>query len=499
MKAKLTFIILIIALSFTACKDNEDSNSDSNLTDEEYTNKWIYDRMERVYLWNDELPASPNYTQNPDKFFYNILYKYKDVNGDRFSWIEEDVSKKTKSLYADTSLGFDYIPYSYFPTKTDQNSSIGLFIISVNKGSDAEAKGLKRGQIIYKIDETPLTYENYSVIFEGRTSFKLSVYNKDGIKQTLETIQASATKTSPVFISKVIKSLGTSIGYLMYNAFERGTDEDGSNYDYDIELIESMRTLNNQGITEFVLDLRYNLGGYLTSAMDLASALYKDRTTSKIFAKETYNKYFSDSLVAKYGSNGFNEYFLDKVYNTNIEIPRLNISRVYIIATENSASASELLIHSLRPYMTVYHVGKTTVGKDKGSITIKAESDRIKWQLQPIVSRITDANGEGNYIYGLTPDYEVSEWEEGYEMVDAYYEDDNGVRQETRIPILDTWKGGFSELGDSSEPLLAEAIAQITGVARVKTTKSIAHTDWVAKKVPFIEQSKKRAKILLDK
>ncbi|WP_419032561.1 S41 family peptidase, partial [Dysgonomonas gadei] len=430
--------------------------------------------------------------------FYNILYKYKDVNGDRFSWIEEDVSKKTKSLYADTSLGFDYIPYSYFPTKTDQNSSIGFFIISVNKGSDAEAKGLKRGQIIYAIDDTPVTYDNYSEIFEGKASFKLSVYNKDGIKQTLETIQASATKTSPVFISKVIKSSGTSIGYLMYNAFERGPDEDGSNYDYDIELIESMRTLNNQGITEFVLDLRYNLGGYLTSAMDLASALYKDRTTSKIFAKETYNKYFSDSLVAKYGSNGLNEYFLDKVYNTNIEIPRLNISRVYIIATENSASASELLIHGLRPYMPVYHIGKTTVGKDKGSITIKAESDRIKWQLQPLVSRITDANGEGNYINGLTPDFEISEWEEGYQMVDAYYEE-NGINIKTQLPLLSDWKGGFSELGDSSEPLLAEAIAQITGVARVKTTKSITHTDWVAKKVPFIKQDKKRAKILLDK
>ena len=498
MKAKLTFIILIIALSFIACKDNEDSNPNSDLTDEEYTNKWIYDRMERVYLWNDGLPASPNYTQNPDKFFYNILYKYKDVNGDRFSWIEEDVSKKTKSLYADTSLGFDYIPYSYFPTKTDQNSSIGFFIISVNKGSDAEAKGLKRGQIIYAIDDTPVTYDNYSEIFEGKASFKLSVYNKDGIKQTLETIQASATKTSPVFISKVIKSSGTSIGYLMYNAFERGPDEDGSNYDYDIELIESMRTLNNQGITEFVLDLRYNLGGYLTSAMDLASALYKDRTTSKIFTKETYNKYFSDSLVAKYGSNGLNEYFLDKVYNTNVEIPRLNISRVYIIATENSASASELLIHGLRPYMPVYHIGKTTVGKDKGSITIKAESDRIKWQLQPLVSRITDANGEGNYINGLTPDFEISEWEEGYQMVDAYYEE-NGINIKTQLPLLSDWKGGFSELGDSSEPLLAEAIAQITGVARVKTTKSIAHTDWVAKKVPFIKQDKKRAKILLDK
>jgi C-terminal processing protease CtpA/Prc len=498
MKEKLTFIILIIALFFIACKDNEDSNSDSDLTDEEYTNKWIYDRMGRVYLWNDALPASPNYTQNPEKFFYNILYKYKDINGDRFSWIEEDKSKKTKSLYADTSLGFDYIPKSYFP-KNEKNSSIGFFVISVNKGSDAEAKGLKRGQIIYEIDETSLIYDNYSEIFEGKTSFKLSIYNKNGIKQTLETIQASATKTSPVFISKVIKSSGTNIGYLMYNAFERGTDEDGNNYDYDIELIESIRTLNNQGITEFVLDLRYNLGGYLTSAMDLASALYKDRTTRKIFAKETYNKYFSDSLAVKYGTNGFNEYFFDKVYNTNIEIPRLNIGRVYIIATENSASASELLIHSLRPYMTVCHIGKTTVGKDKGSITIKAESDRIKWQLQPIVSRLTDANGEGNYIDGLTPDYEVSEWEEGYEMVDAYYEDDNGVRQKTRIPILDTWKGGFSELGDESEPLLAEAIEMITGVSHVKSTKSASRTNWVIKKVPFIKQSKKRAKILLDK
>jgi C-terminal processing protease CtpA/Prc len=495
--------ICIVAFLISACSDGGEDTPTKKpdptpdpeptptvMSDTEFTNRWILDRMKRVYLWNDNLPTSPDYTKNPDDFFYSILYNYKSLTGDRFSWIEAEESTKS---YGRAELGFDYIPSSYF-VPGEQTSSIGLFITSVNKDSDAEAKGLKRGNLIYEVNGTKVTGTNYSTILNN-SSFTLSVYDEKGDKVTLPVISASApSQRSPVFLSKVLNVSGIKIGYLVYNAFERGASGT-SDYKYDIELIESIRDLSNQGISEFVLDLRYNPGGYLTSAMDLASALVPNRDIKKVFVKEEYNKYFQDSLVAKYGTDALNEYFLDKVYGTNVDIPKLNLNRLYVIATDNSASASELVIHGLRAHMPVNHVGLTTVGKDKASITVHANNSRIKWQLQPLVSRLKNANDEGNYIDGLKPNIEVSEWNEGYSMIDAYYMD-NGTRVDLKVPIVAPWIGGFKELGDPSEPMLARAIADITNKPIPKSTKSAISNKPV--QVPFIKRDDKRFKTILD-
>lgn len=500
MKVKLLFLLLLL-FSLNACKDSKDDDNTTpttELTDDEFTNQWAYNKMKSLYLWNTELPSSPDYTLAPKAFFESILYKYKNVNGDRFSWIEEDASK-TKALYADTNLGFEYLPKSYFPTSTSSSTSVGFFVFYVYEDSDAYKKGLRRGQVIYEVNNTEITTDNYDVLLADVSSVSLSVYNNEGEKVDLGTIQIAEQKKSPVFLSKVITATtGTKIGYLMYTGFERNSDEVDDNYEYDIELIESIRTLNSQGITDFVLDLRYNPGGYLTSAMDLASALVPNRKASNIFAKETYNTHFQDSIVKKYGSNALNEYFLDKVYGTNVSIPNLNLTTLYVLAGEYTASASELVMHGLKPYMTVVHIGETTVGKDKASMTITSDNERIKWQLQPLISRLTDANGVGNYISGLTPDVEVSEMDEGYTMLAAYYTDSNGNRVDTECPELSSWIGGFGELGDPSEPLLAEAIAKITGVARVKTKSAVSASDRVPVQVPKLKYNEGRQRTIID-
>lgn len=499
MKVRFILLLPLIILSvvLSSCKDKDNDNNPKDQTDDEFTNECIQDKMKRLYLWNRELPAKYNYSQDSESFFYGILYKYGDINGDCFSWIEKDKSKDTKSLFGGGKLGFDYIAHSYFGSQQDKNSSVGFFVTYVREESDAYAKGLRRGHVIYQVNSEKITGDNYDKLLND-DSFILHIYDSNGAKKTLPAIQASLEKDSPIFLSKVITASNTKIGYLVYNAFERGPDENNTNdYQYDIELIEAIRNLNNQGITELILDLRYNPGGYLTSAMALASALVPNRDTRNIFVKEKYNQHFQDSIVKNWGADALNEYFLDKIYGTNVEIPRSNLSRLFVIAAEYSASASELTIHGLRPYMKVYHVGETTVGKDKASMTIKWDNKRIKWQLQPIISKLSDCNGKGDYIYGLEPDYEVFEWNESYAVTDAYYIDSNGNRIEIQIPILSPWIGGFKELGDLSEPLLAEAIAQITGQPRQKTS-FIKKSGGTPKRVDFIKQDERRYKTLVD-
>lgn len=514
MKIKWLYFLLMIALTvsftFTACEDkkeieeieNPDDEDDDDTdpigkSDNEITNKWIYDKMKRVYLWNDELTKSPNYKADPETFFYGILYEYGNVDGDLFSWIEEDKSKKNTKSTTEGNLGFTYIPSAYFATIDDEYSSAGFFVTSVRKGSDAEAKGLKRGNLIYEVDNVAITGSNYLTILD-KGSVTLSIYNEKGEKKKLQPILANTTDNSPILFSDVVEANGIKIGYLVYNAFERGIEGAKGNdaFKYDIELIENIKSLKDKGVSEFVLDLRYNPGGYLTSAMALASALVPQRSTRNVFVKEKYNDFFQDSLVNIYGQDALNEYFLDKVYGTDVKIPSLNLQRLYVIATDRSASASEAVIHGLRPYIkNLYHIGLTTVGKDKASITVKSDDKRILWQLQPIVSRLMNSKGVGNYVKGLEPEYEISEWEKSYEVVEAK---NVATGEELKVPLASPWKSGFKAFGDKTEALLAAAITHITTGSFPKESSRVKSAQPVTKRVSVIKPDESRFKTIID-
>lgn len=495
---KIIFLAVLVSamasLTLSCGSDDDSGSSADDSNDNVYNNKWIYSKMSRMYLWADKLTKSPNYNQEPDAFFESILYSTTTTDGDRFSYIEEDETKtkSTSDSYPITAgRGFDYIPAAYFKTKASgQSSTVGFFVNFVISGTSAADSGLKRGNIIYAIDGVEITFDNYISMYEKLgdiSTIRLSVYNENGTQVTLPAIEREAYDDSPIFMEKVIESDGTKIGYLIYNQFVRESAE--GTYNYDIAVAQAIERLNNQGISDLVLDLRYNPGGYVSSATYLASALVNGGRRNEIFATEEYNTHFQDSLINIFGSDVVNERFESKIYRTSQTIPQSNRNRIFILATENSASASELIINGLKPYMEVIHIGTTTVGKDKGSIEIADEdNDRIKWKLNPLVMRIKNANNVGNYINGLTPTYELDEWTYGY----SHLQTTTGLL----LPTAADWKGGFTELGDKSEPLLAKAIELITGEVTLKT-KSTAAVGTVSATVPTVKRFK-RPEMIVD-
>jgi C-terminal processing protease CtpA/Prc len=136
--------------------------------------------------------------------------------------------------------------------------------------------------------------------------------------------------------------------------------------------------------------------------------------------------------------------YTDKI-NTNASINSLNLSKIYILTSKSTASASELVINGLKPYISVVQIGETTTGKNVGSITLydspnftkKNVNPNHRYAMQPLVLKIVNKTGFGDYINGLVPDFKLEE--------DI---------------------SNFGILGDSNEPLLNMAINKITGGGR---------------------------------
>ncbi len=197
----------------------------------------------------------------------------------------------------------------------------------------------------------------------------------------------------------------------------------------------------NEGITDLILDLRYNGGGSVATCTAIASMI-TGQFKGKVFSKQNWNskltEYWNDN-----NPESLNDRFDDK-FDDSKQINSLNLEKVYIITTSESASASELLINGLKPYIDVIHIGEITSGKNVGSITVYDYIDNDgtknpyhKYAMQPIVLKMANSDGFADYADGLTPD----------------------IEQEEDLFSLGT-------LGDHKEALVSIAINLITGSAK---------------------------------
>ncbi len=392
------------------------------------------DRFDTQAGYEEFLTANPE----PVDFLENKLL----FSEDRFTFYSDDytnlvnnsagVSKSNGlqfglSLIGNTDDIFGYVEY-------------------IIKGSDASNKNIKRGEVFTGVNGTNLNRTNYiDLLFGDNDTYTLNM--AEIVDNTISPIDKEVTLTKqeglqedPILTTNVITSGDSKIGYFMYNQFVSGS-EDAMNAVF--------ADFKAQGVTDLVLDLRYNLGGRGTTASVLAS-LIKGTSTSDLLFRTIYNA----KLQAEFDSSSTDNYFVSTTGtfdgNSNAALNTLNLSRVYIIATSSSASASELVMVGLEPYIDVVHIGTTTVGKNQGSVLFVDDPEggnvydetrvnninpNVQWGLQPIISRVENSAGFSDYADGLIPDIELDE-------------------DITNLGVL----------GDANEPLLARAIQEITGI-----------------------------------
>lgn len=436
---KITFFLLLSLFVLQGCEDNDDQPA-TNLDIQNF----IWKGMNQYYLWQSSVPnLADNKFKNenelntflkgfstPEDLFEALRV---DKSLDRFSWIVDDYVALEQSFQGTTKNdGVDF-GLSYKPGSTTEIFGYVRYIIP---GSDASTKAIKRGDMFTAVNGTQLTVSNYQSLLLNAESYTLTLAEFNGSTVVSNGKTVSLTKTvlneNPILVNKVIETGGKKIGYLMYNGFFAN---------YDSQLNEVFGSLKAQGITDLVLDLRYNSGGSVQSATRLASMI-TGQFTGKVFAKQQWNEKIEDYFSSN-NPDALKNFFPDKIGSTPIN--SLNLNKVYIITTKSTASASELVINGLKPFIQVIQIGDVTTGKNVGSITLydspTFEKSNVnpahKYAMQPIVLKIVNADGFGDYQSGLTPTFQQAE-------------------------TITT----FGTLGDSNEPLLSLAIGKITGTKR---------------------------------
>lgn len=397
MKNLVSFTLVVML--FLACKKDTTTPAPkptgSNVTNPNLAaNTWIHEVMSYYYLWNTKMPSltSTNTSAKPTDYFYTLLNDYGKT--DRFSWIDESYTNLQNQLNGvSTVLGIKNNAFYTDDTKT----SIAFVLAYVLKGSPAEKAGLKRGDIILKVDDQTITGSNYTSILSNQTlklglgDFTNGAFVSNGRTVTVTKVEL---QTNPILADTIIDWSGKKVGYLAYSQFLTSFDD---------SLRAIFGRFKSAGVNELVLDFRYNGGGYVVSSDLITNLTVKDAASKigKLMNKKVYNSTYTEYLNRTSGSSAFETLFKSEPNNLG------TLNRVFILTAGNTASASELVINNLKPFMEVILIGENTYGKNVGSFTITDPNKRWDYGLQPITFLTTNAIGESNYgtVSGFTPNY----------------------------------------------------------------------------------------------
>lgn len=435
-----------LAFMLASCK-GEDRSVEQPDTTSFTTNQWIDKTMRSNYLWTSEIPEDSklDLSADPETFFYTLLSSKdgKTRSGGShyyYSYIEKNskyTATKTSIDAADT-YGMEFTRFQVVDENSKATGNEYDQVIYVLPKSPAEEAGLQRGDLIIEIDGSEINISNgdFSKLLNG-TAHVLQMY-KGGVANASTSVSLGASRAvvdDPLFYHSVITIGSHKVAYLVYNHFTTGPDgfEDDT---YNKEMKTVVSDFANQGVTDFILDLRYNGGGYLTSAELMAGLLVPAADRNDIFCKLTDNQGTSATQT-----------FSESSLLQGAGSLTLNKNQLYVLVSGSTASASEAVINGLSPYMTVTLIGEQTEGKNVGSENY-ADDAKYAYDFQPITFYITSKAGN-DYSTGFTPNYLMNEFDQS--------------ENSTILP-----------LGDTNEYLLNKALSLITNTTKSLQPKSVS-------------------------
>mgnify|MGYP001123053262 CR=1 FL=1 len=436
---KKTYILFFISIILFSCFED----SDDNIVFASNINDFVWKGMNASYLYkqniedlaNNRFSSSEEYTdflnlfENPENLFESLIYLRESI--DKFSFIVDDyIALQQYFSGISNSNGMEY-GLRYAP---GSSYDVYGYVRYVHPNTSAEENNIQRGDVFNSINNTSLTIDNYSdLLSSDNYTVNFANYLDQNTSETSDDqiisndINIGLTKISyeknPIYISSIIEAQNQNVGYLMFNRFIG---------DYNDELISVFSNFKSNNISDLILDLRYNPGGSVYTSILLSSLI-----TGQFFGEIISTEQWNDEIQAYYLNND-PEFLINRFIENNSS---LNLNRVFIITTQSSASASELVINCLDPYIDVIHIGTNTYGKYQASVTLydsenftlEGANPNHAYALQPLVLKTLNSEGNTDYFNGLNPDI-----------------------------ILEENITNLGVLGDENEPLLALALQQIT-------------------------------------
>lgn len=420
---KTLITVFTISILLTSCfEDNDDNQISAN-----EINDFVWKGMNSWYNWQPQVSDLADSKDDNSKEYASFLNQFNDSEDlfnsliyqadivDRFSWFVEDYIVQEQQFQG-IFLSFGM---RYQAVQINNAGDIIIFVKYVANDSPASNANIKRGDIINALDGIQLNASNFSDLSNKLFSDMVTlsfVTENNGVLTPMadKTITANIVSENPVHLTKIFNDIdGKKVGYLVYNRFANSFND---------ELNAAFLTLKNENIDELILDLRLNGGGSVATSSYLASMIYAD-AGEETFATLEFNSKHTNENGSYNFSNTLNVFNTEGVKTRGESINRLTtINRLYVLISNNTASASEMVINGLKPYIPVKLIGTTTFGKNVGSITLYDSpgtdyTDRASANsthsnaMQPIVFQIFNKNGESDYILGFNPDIEVVEYE----------------------------------------------------------------------------------------
>ncbi|UWX53680.1 S41 family peptidase [Maribacter litopenaei] len=427
---KYLLLFLFIGILTQSCKKNDDNPIiEEEVVEEEeiieedvdiQVQDFLWQTLNAYYFWQADVPVLSD-----DRFATQVEYEtFLKANPDPENFLLDELifSEDRFTFYSD-----DYKELANFVAGVSKSNGLefGLarigdsddvfgFVEYIVKNSDASTKDIKRGDFFIGVNGTRLNVNNYiDLLFGDSDTYTLNMADVENNTISENGKEVTLTKQEglvedPILVNTILNIGDRRIGYLMYNFFTLDSGD---------ALNQVFADFKNQNITDLVLDLRYNPGGRGSTAVILASLIHGSNT-DQLFFKTTYNAKIEAQFEPGELENNFVSTTGTANGGMNAMLNSLNLNQLYVLATGASASASELILVGLEPYLDVVHIGTTTVGKNQGSILFVDDPENgnfydpertnqinpdNQWGLQPIVSQVENSAGFSDYADGLIP------------------------------------------------------------------------------------------------
>lgn len=412
---RLYFLLVLIIPLFAACKKDEPVD-EPELPDvtAAMARDTLNDLMKQWYLWYDQLPlVNKEDYADPYELLEALRYKTRD----RWSFVAD--FDEYNAEMSGTFVGHGY--------RIGVDTASIARIAMIYNNSPLYKAGVRRGWIVKKIngvDVAPLliaggtAYSDLIGPAEAGVTNTFLFKKPDGNEVTITSTKQSFTINTVLLCDTIHLKTGAVAGHIVFESFIDASKQ---------ELETAFKYLIAQSATDLILDLRYNSGGYLNIAQQLASYIAGNSKAGMVFSRLLYND-----------KNSINNSTINFLMTSH----SLGVPRVVVITSRYTASASEAIINGLKPHISVVTTGDTTYGKPVGANGWPCAK---KYWFNLVTVRMVNSKGEGDFYEGFAPD--------GKALDDLVYDFDNRKEMCLREAIGYLENGSFS--GDNKALLFA--------------------------------------------